>query len=161
MQAGMAVGRRAQATTLGVISPAQRRIWKGAIRVGRVPFVTLGWEGLQLARAYREYGLGRISQREFYRRRAESVVTGTFTAGGAAVGAIVGFVGNAAGFSLDVTQVASVGASIGALAAEFAADPLLNWYHREGEFDEQQRQAVNAAVEKFYGLETRNQVVQH
>ena len=165
MQTGMAFGRMAQATTLGVGSTAQLEIWKLSVKrgTGRVAGraflpITLGVEGLRLATAYHEYGLGRISQREFYRRSAGPAIMAVFTVGGATFGGIVGF--QAAG--VGAIPGAITGANIGAFAAipvQFATDYMVDWYYRE--FDEKQRRVVNAAVETFYGLEPHGQVVQH
>ena len=165
MQTGMAFGRMAQATTLGVGSTAQLEILKlsvkrGAGRVAGKAFlpIMLGVEGLRLATAYHEYGLGRISQREFYRRSAGPAIMAVFTGGGATVGGIVGFQAGGVG----AIPGAIMGASIGAFASipvQFAFDYGVDWYYRE--FDEKQRRVVNAAVETFYGLEPRGQVVQH
>ena len=165
MQTGVAVGRMAQATTLGVGSTGPLGILKLSARRGigtvagrAVLPVTLGVEGLQLVMAYHEYGLGRISQREFYRRSAGPAIMAVFTVGGATVGGIVGLqVGG-------VTAIpgAMTGAKVGAFASipvQFAFDYGVGWYYRE--FDEKQRRVVNAAVETFYGLEPRGQVVQH
>ena len=185
MQTGMVVGRTTQAAALGVISTAQLGIWKlpatvagaqrataqaaqagirklsarGVVQVAGRAFlpVTLGVEGLQLATAFHEYGLGRISQREFYQRSVGPAIMAAFTAGGATVGGVVGFQAVGVG----VVPGAMTGAKIGAFAAipiQLAADYMVNWYYRE--FDEQQRQVVNTAVEAFYGLEARSGVVQ-
>ena len=165
MQTGMAFGRMAQATTLGVGSTAQLEILKlsvkrGAGRVAGKAFlpIMLGVEGLRLATAHHEYGLGRISQREFYRRSAGPAIMAVFTGGGATVGGIVGFQAGGVG----AIPGAIMGANIGAFAAipvQFAFDYGVDWYYRE--FDEKQRRVVNAAVETFYGLEPHGQVVQH
>ena len=160
-QPATAVG--AQPTTAQAAQPESRKlsVWGiGKIASRASVLVGLGAESWQLATAYHEYDLGRISQRELSRSKAEWVFTAGSATAGAAVGAIVGIVGKVAGFQLDVKQTASTGAGIGAYAAGFAVDPVLNWYYREWEFDAQQRRAVNAAVEAFYGLETRGEVVQ-
>ena len=165
MQTGMAFGRMAQATTLGVSSTAQLGILRLSSKrsvvqaAGRAFLpVTLGVEGIRLVTTYHEYGMGRISQREFYRRSTGPAVVATFTVGGAAIGAIIGI--KAAG--IGAVPGALTGARIGVVVAipvQVAADYMLNWYHWE--FDEQQRRVVNAAVETFYGLEARNEVVQN
>ena len=165
MQTGMAFGRMVQATTLGVSSTAQLGILKLSAKravvqaAGRAFLpVTIGVEGLRLVTAYHEYGMGRISQREFYRRSTGPAVVATFTVGGAAIGAIIGF--NAAG--VGAVPGAWTGAKISVVVAipvQLAADYMLKWYYWE--FDEQQRRVVNAAVETFYGLEARNEVVQN
>ena len=179
MQTGIAFGRVVQATTLGVISSAPLGAWKlsaslagarhyvlqspptgiwrlsarGVVRGAGGAFmaVTLGVEGLQLAMVYRERELGRISQREYYRRRTGPAITMTLTVGGAALGGIVGaFPG------------AVIGANIGALAAipvQSAAYYMLD--RRYQEFDERQRRFVNAEIETFYGLESRDEEAGH
>ena len=163
MQTGVAFGRVAQASTLSVVSTAQLglklSIKEGIGRAAGKAFlpVMLGVEGLQLATAYHEYGLGRISQREFYRRSVGPAIMAVFTAGGATVGGVVGFQAGGVG----AIPVATIGANIGtfvAIPVQFAADYMVNWYYRE--FDEQQRQAVNTAIELFYGLEARGEAVQ-
>ena len=164
MHTGMAFGGAAQASTLGVVSTAQLSLKlstkEGIGRAAGKAFlpVMLGMEGLQWATTYHEYGLGRISQREFYRRSVGPAIMAVFTVGGATVGGIVGFKAGGVG----AIPVAKIGANIGAFVAipvQFAADYTVNWYYRG--FDEQQRRAVDAAVETFYGLEARNHVVQH
>ena len=186
MQTGTAFGRVAQAATWGVISTAQLGIWRlsttvagaqrttaqaaqlgvwrlsarGAIRAAGLAFIpiTLGLEGLQWAMVNHEHHLGRISQREFYRRSTAPAIMAVFTAGGATVGGIIGF--KAGGVS--AIPGAMIGANIGAFAAipvQIATDYMVDRYYRE--FDEHQRRVVNAAVEAFYGLETRSHVVQH
>ena len=52
--------------------------------------VTLGMEGLQFATDYHEYNLGRISQRDLYRRTASPAIIMIFTVGGGIVGGIIG-----------------------------------------------------------------------
>ena len=109
--------------------------------------ITLGVDGLQFAMAYHQYGLGRISQRNFYRRTTGPAIDTVFTAGGAMVGGIFGM---QAGGIMAIPG-AITGANIGAIAAipvQFAADYMLDRYYRE--FDEHQRLVVNAAVEKCY-----------
>ena len=153
MQTGVLFGRMTQATTLAVISNTQLGILglsKGGVNkfAGRMFLpVTLGVEGLQFAMAYHQYGLGRISQRDFYRRTAGTAIIVVFTAGGAIVGGIIGMQAGA----VPAIPVAYAGANIGAIVAipvQFAADYMLDWYYRE--FDEHQRLVVNAAVEKCY-----------
>lgn len=186
MQTGVAFGRMAQATSLGVISTAQLGIWKlsasvagaqhttaqaaqlgiwklsarGVVRAagGALIPVTLGVEGLQFAMVHHQHGLGRISQREFYRRSTGPAIAVAFTAGGAVVGGIIGGVSTAGAGAL---PIAMAGATIGALVAipvHSAANFMLDRHYQE--FDEQQRRVVNAAVETFYGFEVRNEIVQ-
>ena len=164
MQTGTAFGRMAQATSLGIGSTAQLGILKlpatGVVRAAGRAFlpITLGVEGLRLATAYHAYGLGRISQREFYQRSAGPAIMAVFTVGGATVGGTIGLQAGVVG----VVPGAMAGAKIGAFAAipfQFAGDYMVNWYYRE--FDEQQLRSVYTAVEAYYGLEAHNEVVQH
>ena len=161
MQTGVAFGRAAQAVTAatfargGVTEPRNisNLSAKGrAIRVVGRAFlpISLGVESLQLATAYYEYGLGRISQRELYLRSAGTVIFATFTTSGAAIGGIVGFSAGGVGAMPGAIAGAKVGAVV-AIPAQFATDYLVNWYYRE--FDEQQLRTVNAVVETFYGLD--------
>ena len=148
MQTSAALGRLTQSTTQpGILRLSKEGVSKFAGRL--ILPVILGVEGLQFAIAYHQYGLGRISQRDFYRRTAGTAIIVVFTAGGAIVGGIIGM--QAGG--VPAIPVAYAGANIGAIVAipvQFAADYMLDWYYRE--FDEQQRLVVNAAVEKHYGL---------
>ena len=155
MQTGVSFGRMTQATTLAVISNTQLDILghsKGGVGkfAGRLFLpVTLGVEGLQFAIAYHQYGLGRISQRDFYRSTTGPAIVAVFTVGGAIIGGIIGMQGG----GIMAIPVAYTGASIGSILAipvYFATDYMLDWYYRE--FDEHQRLAVNAAVERHYGL---------
>ena len=165
MQTGVAVGRMAQATTLGMGSTGPLGVLKLSARRGIGIFagraflpITVGVEGLQLATTYRQYGLGRISQREFYRRSAGPVVTAVFVTGGATIGGIVGFTAVGVG----AIPGAMAGAKVGAFAAipvQFATDYMVGWYYRK--FDEQQLRTVNAAIETFYGLEAHHNAVQN
>ena len=164
MHTGMAFGRTAQATTLELGSTAQLEILKlsagrGIGRIAARAFlpITLSVEGSRLATAYHEYGSGRISQREFYQRSAGPAVMAVFTVGGATVGGVVGFQVGGVGAIPGAIAGAGVGV-FAAIPAQFATDYVVNWYYRE--FDEKQRRAVNAAVETFYGLRPRGQVVQ-
>ena len=153
MQTGVLLGRMTQATTLAVISNTQLAILglsKGGVsKLASRMFlpVTLGVEGLQFATAYHEYSLGRISQRDLYRRTASPAIIIIFTVGGGIVGGIIGI--QAAGIT--AIPAAVIGANYGAIAAipvQFTTSYILNWYYRK--FDEHQRLVVNAAVEKCY-----------
>ena len=154
MQTGVLFGRMTQATTLAVISNTQLGILglsKGGVNkfAGRMFLpVTLGVEGLQFATAYHEYNLGRISQRDFYRRTTGPLIIAAFTVGGGIVGGIVGM--QAGGITAIPGAIS--GANIGVIVAipfYLIADHILKWHYQE--FDEQQRLIVNAAVEKHYG----------
>ena len=85
MQTGVLLGRMTQATTLAVISNTQLAILglsKGGVsKLASRMFlpVTLGVEGLQFATAYHEYSLGRISQRDLYRRTASHAMIMMYT----------------------------------------------------------------------------------
>lgn len=165
MQTGVALGRVAQAATLarGVTEPSSilNLSAKGrAVRVAGRAFlpISLGVEGLQLATAYHEYGLGRISQRELYQRSAGATILAGFTLGGAAVGSIVGFQAVGVGAIPGAMAGAKIGAVV-AIPVQLATDYAVNWYYRE--FDEQQLRTVNLAVEAFYGLEANHEVVQN
>ena len=153
MQTGVAFGRITQATTLAAISNTQLGILKhskgGVSKLAGRMFlpVTLGVEGLQFAKAYYEFNLGRISQRDLYRRTASPAIIMIFTAVGGIVGGIIGI--QAAGIT--AIPAAITGANIGAIAAipiQFAAVYMLDWYYHE--FDEHQRLDVNEAIEKCY-----------
>ena len=153
MQTGVLLGRMTQATTLAAISNTQLAILglsKGGVsKLASRMFlpVTLGVEGLQFATAYHEYSLGRISQRDLYRRTASPAIIIIFTVGGGIVGGIIGI--QAAGIT--AIPAAVIGANYGAIAAipvQFSTSYILNWYYRK--FDEHQRLIVNAAVEKCY-----------
>lgn len=161
MQAGVAIGRIGQATSLGVSSAAQLAIFNlsagaGAVQAANAALlpVTFGVEGLRLAVAYYEYKLGLISQRDLYRRATPAVVVTGATTFGAIIGGIValpaGGVTGAAG--------AVLGAKIGAAVAipfQLAADSYWRWSYRD--FDDRQRRLVTAAVDRFYGLEAGNE----
>ena len=83
------------------------------------------------------------------------IVKGTRLAWSAAGGIIGGIVGSPA---LGVGGV--VVAAIGRVAAEVAAYHLLEWYYYR-DFDVRQLQLVNAAVDKFYGLDSANDADPH
>ena len=146
MQISAALGRLTQSTTQpGILRLSKEGVSKFAGRL--ILPVILGVEGLQFAMAYHQYGLDRISQRDFYRRTAGTAIIVVFTAGGAIVGGIIGM--QAGGIT--AIPGAITGANIGAIVAipvQFAADYMLDWYYRE--FDKQQRLVVNAAVEECY-----------
>ncbi len=149
MQTGMDFGSMTQATA----QPGILRFSKwGVSKLAGIMFlpVTLGVEGLQFATDYHEYNLGRISQRDLYRRTASPAIIMIFTVGGGIVGGIIGM--QAGGIAAIPAAIA--GANYGAYAAipvYLAAVYMLDWYYRE--FDEHQRLAVNEAVEKCYEVE--------
>ncbi len=154
MQTGVAFGKITQATTFATISNTQLgilRFSKGGVSklAGKLFLpVTLGVEGLQFAITYHQYGSGRISQRDFYRRATGPAIVAVFTVGGAIVGGIIGMQAGV----VPAIPVAYTGAKIGAYVAipvHFATSYMLDWYYRD--FDEHQRLAVNEAVEKCYG----------
>ena len=146
MQTGIAVGRGAQAaatlelssaTQLGLLRQAGLQGFGQAASQRFLP-IAVGVEGLRAGVASYEYASGRISQREFYHRSTGPAIFAVFTVGGAIVGGGI------------------PGASLGAVLAvpvQFAGDWMLNRYYQE--FDERQLRLVDAAVERFYGLEAR------
>ena len=94
MQTGVAIGRIGQTTAVGVSSVAQlttfnlaaSRVLVPAANAALLP-VTFVAEGLRLATAYYEFNLGRISQRDLYRRATPTAVSAGATTAGAIVGA--------------------------------------------------------------------------
>ena len=146
IRTGASIHRITQSTTQpGILRLSKEGVSKFAGRL--ILPVILGVEGLQFAIAYHQYGLGRISQRDFYRRTTGPAIVAVFTVGGAIVGGIIGMQGG----GITAIPVAYTGANIGAILAipvHFAADYMLDLYYRE--FDEHQRLVVNAAVEKCY-----------
>ena len=165
MQTAVALGRAGQATALagGMAGPSSilNLSAKGrAVRFAGRAFVPIsfGVEGLQVVTAYHEYDLGRISQRELYQRTAGPAIFAGFTLGGAAIGSIVGFQAGGAGAIPGAMAGAKVGAVV-AIPIQVAADHVVSWYYRE--FDEQQRQTVNLAVEAFYGLEANQEAIEY
>ena len=98
--------------------------------------------GVTIVWAHYQYSSGLWSRREFDRSSAGFTISVLFTATGAIVG----------GTLLGVGVVP--GASLGALAAvpaQIAAEFVVELYYRN--FDLQQRRFVDAAVEKFYGVD--------
>ena len=148
IRTGAPIHRITQSTTQpGILRLSKEGVSKFAGRL--ILPVILGVEGLQFTMAYHQYGLGLISQREFYNRTAGPAIVAVFTVGGTIIGGIIGMQAGV----VPAIPVAYTGAKIGAIAAipvHFAADYMLNWYYRE--FDEHQRLAVNEAVEKCYAL---------
>ncbi|MDE0204735.1 MAG: hypothetical protein OXP66_01700 [Candidatus Tectomicrobia bacterium] len=150
-----------QTTTQSVQLGAWKSFASKATKVaGPAAFIaiSLGMEGRRLVMAFHEHGMGRIGKREFYRRSAGPAIMAAFTGGGAAVGGIIGskFAG------VGAIPGALFGASFGGFAAipvQIAVDYMVRRYDRE--FDERQRRIVNEAVEKFYGLQSRSEVVGH
>jgi hypothetical protein len=112
--------------------------------------IAVGVEGLNLTMASYEYTTGRISQRDFYRRSTGPAIFAGFTTGGAIIGGLVG----ASAGGVGVAPGAMTGASIGAVAVipvQYLANQTWNWYYQD--FDAQQRQRVDEAVEQFYDLQ--------
>jgi hypothetical protein len=159
MQSGIAAGRWGQSASLGLGSAAHLGLLgKGVSKAfgqaaGKwfLP-IAIGVEGAKAGTAYYEYSTGRISQRDLYRRTSGPAIFAVFTTGGAIIGGVTGAPAGGVGAG----PGALVGAGIGALVAvpgQFAADWTWNWYYKE--FDETQRKALDAVVEKTYAAETR------
>ena len=127
MQTGVSFGRMTQATTQpGILRLSNEGVSKFAGRLF-LP-VILGVEGLQFAIAYHQYGLGRISQRDFYRRTTGPAIIVVFTAGGAIVGGIIGMQAGGVPAIPGVITGANIGAIL-AIPVHFAADYMLDWYY--------------------------------
>lgn len=155
LQAGIALGRAGQLTTLGASSYAtfMRLPTTGWVRAAGTTFLPLsfGVEGMLLAKAYYEYHLGRVSRRDFYRRATAVAIVPTFSASGAIVGGAVGLYAVGVG----ALPGAAAGAKFGFIVAipfQYAADYLWEWYYRD--FDTRQLQLVNATIEEFYGFDS-------
>ena len=133
-------------------------LFKGTRVVGRgfAP-VILGMEGLQLATAYHGYTSGRLSQRDYYRRSTGAAISVAFVLGGAAAGGVLGLPVGVVGAIPSAITGANVALAV-AVPVQWAADHLWNRYYQD--FDDQQRLAVNATVERFYGVEAANEVIQ-
>ena len=168
IQTSVAIGRTAQATTLGLVgvrSLGQPGIFKLSARTGLAGVagaallpVTFGVEGMRWVVAYHEYGLGRISQRDLHRHTTGSSIVAVFTASGAIVGGTVGLYAGGVG----ALPGASAGAKLAVIVAipfQYAADYLWEWYYRD--FDTRQLQLVNATLEEFYGLDSASDADPH
>ena len=159
MQTGVAIGTWGYATTVGVSSAAQlgtinlvahTRLVQAA-NAALLP-VVLGLEGLRLATAYYEYNLGRISQRDLYRRTIPTAIA----AGATTVGAIVGGV-----IALPAGGVtAGAGALAGAKIVTYLVIPvgmtayqLWGWWY-DGDSHVRRRRLVEEAVYDHYGRES-------
>ena len=160
MQTGVAIGRIGQTTAVGVSSVAQlttfnlaaSRVLVPAANAALLP-VTFVAEGLRLATAYYEFNLGRISQRDLYRRATPTAVSAGATTAGAIVGAIAAFPAGGVAAGAGAWAGAKIGFIIG-IPFQLGADYLLGWYYRE--FDTEQRRRVDEAVYRHYGLEAAN-----
>ena len=162
MQTGVAMGRVGQLTTLGVSSSATftRLPTTGWVRAAGAAFlpVTFVVEGMLLTTAYHEYQLGRMSQRDFYRRATVGAIVPVFSTGGAVVGGIVGLHAGGAGALPGAVAGAKI-AVIVAIPFQSAAGYLSAWYYQD--FEAHQRRVVNDAVERHYGLGVGHQAEPH
>ena len=87
------------------------------------------------------------------------IVKGTRLAWSAAAGIIGGIVGSPVAGVGGVIG-AQIGVAIGRVAARYAAYHLWEWYYYR-DFDVRQLRLVNAAVEKFYGLDSTSDADPH
>lgn len=165
LQTGIAIGRIGQTTTLGVSSAAQLETFRlpasaGLVRIAGAVLlpVTFGVEGMRLTTAYYEYNLGRISQRDLYRRATGSTIAGAMIAGGTILGGLVGLPAGGVGALPGAAAGAKIAVFI-AIPVQLAADYLWGSYYQN--FDARQRRLANAAVDRFYGLEPDNQANPH
>lgn len=162
MQTGVAMGRLGQLTTLGVSSSATftRLPTTGWVRAAGAAFlpVTFVVEGMLLTTAYHEYQLGRMNQRDFYRRATVGAIVPVFSTGGAVVGGIVGLHAGGAG-ALPGAVAGSKIAVIVAIPFQSAAGYMSGWYYQD--FEARQRRVVNNAVERHYGLGAGHQAEPH
>lgn len=165
LQTGVAIGRIGQTTTLGVSSAAQLETFRlpasaGLVRIAGAVLlpVTFGVEGMRLTTAYYEYNLGRISQRDLYRRATGSTIAGAMIASGAVLGGLVGLPAGGVGALPGAAAGAKIAVFI-AIPVQLAADFLWGSYYQN--FDSRQRRLVNEAVDRFYGLEPDNQANRH
>ena len=133
----------ATARSIGLSDSKQDRL----VRLGRAGVrwllpLSVGVAGVTMITAYHQYTTGLTSPRKFYRSSAGPTIFVVFTSTGAIAG----------GFFFGVGAVP--GAALGAMAAlpvEVAADWMIDRYYRE--FDRRQRRMVDAAVEKYYGVD--------
>ncbi|MGE0606593.1 MAG: hypothetical protein AB7O62_05645 [Pirellulales bacterium] len=126
-----------------------RIAWLGKTTGKKIPLAAIAIESTIAGKAIYEYSTRGISRREFYRRTTGPVIFGAFTIGGGIFG---GFMGGSAG-GLGAAPGAIAGANIGAVVAipfQLAADWAWNRYYRD--FDARQMEAVNAQLDRFYGL---------
>lgn len=133
----------ATARSIGLSATQQARLVRfGKVGVRWILPLSVGVAGVTMVTAYHQYATGLTSPREFYRSSAGPTIFVVFTSTGAIAGA----------FLLGVGAVP--GAALGAMAAlpvEVAADWMIGRYYRE--FDHRQRRIIDAAVEKFYGVD--------
>lgn len=157
LRGGIAAGRWVQASALGLGSAAELgMLGQGGLRVfgqaaGKwfLP-VAIVVETISAGTAYYEHSTGRISQREFCRRTTGPAVFVVCTTAGGVIG---GLIGGGTTVGPGAVPGAVAGAKIGAIVSvplSFVANSAWNWRYRE--FNEQQRRAVDVAVEKLYGL---------
>jgi hypothetical protein len=157
VQSAMAFGMWAESATLGLGSAAQLgllgqsglKLFGQAAGKWFLP-IAVGVEALNLTVTSYEYDMGRISQRDFYRRSTRAAIFAGFTTGGAIIGGILGTSAGGAGAVPGAVTGAGIGAVV-AIPAQYVADWTWNRYYRD--FDAQQHQAVDVAVEKLYGLQ--------
>lgn len=160
MQLGIAAGKWAECTSLGLSSAAELGL------LGNAGIKTFGHtlgkrflpiaivvEGLSAGTAYCEYSAGRISQLEFYRRSRGSAIFGACVTGGAVVGGIVGGATTLEAGGVGAIPGAKAGAEIGALVS-MPANWIDGWYRdwKYREFNAKQAQVVDIAVDRLYGL---------
>ncbi len=165
MQTSVAIGRIGQATALGVSSAAQlttfslaaSRVLVPAANAALLP-VTFAVEGLRLATAYHEYNLGRISQRDLYRRATPTAVFAGATTFSAIVGGIAAFPAGGVTAGAGAWAGAKIGVII-AIPFQLGADYLWGWYYRD--FDARQRRLVDEAVYRYYGLDSAGDADPH
>lgn len=156
LQAGITLGQAGQSMASGLSSAAQL----GAFGQGELQAIAqaagelvlpmvIGVDSLRAISAYYEYSVGRISQRELYRRAAGPVIVVAFTVGGAVIGAAVGVWMSGAG----AVPGAVIGAEIGAIVAmpvQSAVNRIMT--HMDRQFNEAQEMAFDAALDRVYGL---------
>ena len=118
--------------------------------------VILGVEGWRLYTAYDSYRSGELGQLAYYRHVGNAAIIAAFGLGGATVGGVLGSSAGGAG----AIPGALTGFTVGYMAA-IPASYLANlwWEWRYGEFDDQQRLTVIAAVERHYGVTSAIEVV--
>ena len=137
MQTGVAIGRIGQATALGASSAARlttfnlaaSRVLVPAANAALLP-VTFAVEGLRLVTAYHEYNLGRISQRDLFRRATPTAILAGATTVGAIVGGIAAFPAGGVAAGAGAWAGAKIGVIIG-IPFQLGADYFLGWYYRE------------------------------
>lgn len=156
LQTGIALGQFGQSVTswlppaahLGLLGQGQLTVIADVAGDWIFP-LALGVDSLRAIRAYYEYSVGLISQRQFYREATGPVIRLASTAGGATIGAAIGV------WVLGVGAVP--GAMIGAGIAQWVASPLQSvasrlWARDDRQLKEAQQLAFVAAVDRAYGL---------